>query len=124
MAKLSNNAFGKSFNAFRLETMYPAGPYKWLPQKEGYEKAKRLLSPAVRFGLDEIWTGFPMTFQSLKVELTNEQKEHIRKLKAELQMLTASGKVIDAANESAARQKLLQLSLGAVYDENHDAHTI
>jgi SNF2 family DNA or RNA helicase len=124
LAKLSNNAYGKSFKTFQLETMYPAGPYKWLPQKEGYEKAKRLLSPAVRFGLDEVWTGFPMTFQSRRVELTAEQKEHMRKLKSELRVIVKSGQAITAMNESAARQKLLQLSLGAVYDGEHFAHMV
>lgn len=124
MAKLSNNAFGKSFKTFQLETMYPAGPYKWLPQKDGYDKAKRLLSPAVRFALDEIWTGFPMTYQRRAVELTAEQKEHMRKLKSELQIMTKSGQAIDAMNESAARQKLIQISLGAVYDSDHIAHIV
>ena len=124
LAKLSNNAFGKSFKTFQLETMYPVGPYKWLPQKDGYDKAKRLLTPAVRFDLDEIWSGPPMTFQRRMVELTAEQKEHIRKLKSDLQMVVSSGKAIDAMNESAARQKLIQLSLGAVYDGEHVAHLV
>ena len=119
-----NNAFGKSFKTFQLETMYPAGPYKWLPQKEGYDKARRLLSPAVRFGLDEIWSGPPMTFQRRMVELTAEQKEHMRKLKSELQLIVKSGQAITAMNESAARQKLIQLSLGAVYDGDHVAHLV
>ena len=124
LAKLSNNAYGKSFNGFRLETMLQVSQYKWVPQKDGYDKAKRLLTPAVRFGLDEIWDGPPMTYQRRKVELTAEQKEHMRKLKTELQIIAKSGQAIDAANESAARQKLIQLSLGAVYDGNHVAHLV
>ena len=124
MAKLLNNAYGKSFKTFQLETMYPAGPYRWLPQREGYDKAKRLLTPAVRFSLDEIWAGPPMTFQRRMVELTPEQKEHMRKLKSELQMIVKSGQAITAMNESAARQKLIQLSLGAVYDGDHVAHIV
>lgn len=124
MAKLSNNAYGKSFKTFQLETMYPAGPYRWLPQKEGYERAKRLLTPAIRFALDEIWAGPPMTFQRRMVELTAEQKEHMRKLKSDLQMIVSSGQAITAMNESAARQKLIQLSLGAVYDGDHVAHIV
>jgi hypothetical protein len=124
MAKLSNNAFGKSWTGFRLETMIKATDFKWVPQKDGYDKARRLLTPAIRFGLDEIWTGFPMTFQRRKVELTEEQKKEMARLRRDLQVVAQSGQAISATNESAARQKLIQLSLGAVYDENHKAHLI
>jgi hypothetical protein len=124
MAKLSNNAYGKSFKRFQTETMFSAGPYKWLPRNDGYAQAKRLLLPAVRFALSDIWDGPPMTTQRRRVELTSEQKEHMRKLKSELQMIVKSGQAITAMNESAARQKLIQLSLGAVYDGDHFAHPV
>lgn len=124
MAKLSNNAFGKSWTGFRLETMIKVTEFKWLPQKDGYDKARRILTPAVRFGLDEIWDGPAMTFQRRRVELTDAQKLEMKRLKAELQVIAASGHAISAANESAARQKLIQLSLGAIYDDRHNVHLI
>ena len=50
LAKMVNNAFGKSFKSFQAETMYK--PYelgfKWLPHRDGYEKAAALLSPSIR----------------------------------------------------------------------------
>ncbi len=73
IAKLSNNAFGKSWTGFRLETMIKISEFKWVPQKDGYDKARRLLTPAIRFGLDEIWDGPPMTVQRRKIELTEGQ---------------------------------------------------
>lgn len=124
MAKLSNNAHGKSFTKFRLETMFKVTEFKWVPQKDGYDKARRLLTPAIRFGLDEIWEGPPMTVQRRKVELTEDQKKEMKRLRNELQVIAASGHAISAVNESAARQKLIQLSLGAVYDGEHVAHLI
>jgi superfamily II DNA or RNA helicase len=127
IAKLSNNAYGKSWTGFRLETMIKVSEFKWVPQKDGYIKARRLLTPAIRFDLDEIWTegaDLPMTFQRRKVELTEDQKKEMKRLKQELQVVAASGHAISAANESAARQKLIQLSLGAVYDSEHKAHFI
>jgi hypothetical protein len=124
MAKLANNAFGKSWTGFRLDTMVKVTDFKWVPQKDGYEKARRILTPAVRFTLDEIWGGPPMTVQRRRVDLTEDQKKEMRRLKTELQIIAASGQAISAANESAARQKLIQLSLGAIYDENHVAHFI
>jgi hypothetical protein len=124
MAKLSNDAFGKSYGRFRLETMIKVNEFKWVPQKDGYDKARRLLTPAIRFGLDEIWQGPAMTFQRRMVDLTEEQKKEMKRLRTELQILSQSGHAISAANESAARQKLIQLSLGAVYDGEHVAHLI
>jgi hypothetical protein len=124
MAKLSNNAFGKSWTGFRLETMIKVSEFKWVPQKDGYDKARRILTPAIRFGLDEIWEGPAMTFQRRMVELTEDQKREMKRLRNELQVLSQSGHAISAANESAARQKLIQLSLGAIYDGEHVAHLI
>ena len=124
MAKLSNDAYGKSFKRFQAETMIKFSEFKWVPQKDGYAQAKRLLSPAVRFALSDVWNGPPMTTQRRRVDLTAEQKEHMKKLKNELQMIVKSGQAITAMNESAARQKLIQLSLGAVYDGDHFAHLV
>lgn len=124
MAKLSNNAFGKSWTGFRMETMVKITEFKWVPQKDGYDKARRILTPAIRFSLDEIWDGPPMTIQRRKVELTESQKTEMKRLKNELQVIASSGHAISAANEAAARQKLIQLSLGAIYDGDHVAHLI
>lgn len=124
MAKLSNNAFGKSWTGFRLETMVKVSEFRWVPQKDGYDKARRILTPAIRFGLDEIWDGPPMTIQRRKVELTEAQKTEMKRLKNELQVIAGSGHAISATNEAAARQKLIQLSLGAIYDGDHVAHLI
>lgn len=123
MAKLANNAFGKSFNAFQLESMIKVSNFLWKPQKDGYDKARRLLTPAVRFSLDDIWDGPEMTIQRRKVDLTDEQKKLMLQLKNELQVQTKAGP-ISAANEAAARQKFIQISLGAIYDANHVAHIV
>lgn len=123
LAKLVNNCFGKSFQSFQLESMIKISLYKWVPQKDGYDKARRLLVPSVRYALDDIWAGPEMTIQRRKVDLTDEQKKLMMQLKNELQIQTKAGP-IDAANEAAARQKFIQISLGAVYDAQHKAHIV
>lgn len=65
-----------------------------------------------------------MTYQTRRVDLTDEQKRLMANLKKSLQVLVKSGQAIDAVNEAAARQKFLQISLGAVYDEKHNVHTV
>lgn len=124
MAQFINNAHGKSFNGFRSEVMHKITQFIWKPQRDGYDKARRLLTPAVRFALDEVWDGPEMTFQRRQVELTPEQKKMLADLKRDLIIITKSGKPIDAANEAAARWKYIQCVLGAVYDEKHEAHAI
>lgn len=124
LAKFVNNAFGKSLTAFKLETMIKVNDFKWVPQKDGYDKARRILTPSVRFALDDVWDGPPMTFQRRKIELTAEQKKAMADLKRDLQVLTRNGAAIAANNEAAARQKFIQISLGMIYDQNHKAHVI
>lgn len=124
MAKLANNAYGKSFDAFQKETMINVSKFKWVPRREGYEVARRLLTPAVRVPITAVWDGPPRTTQQRRVALTAEQVKLMAELKRDLQLTVASGVPITAANEAAARWKFIQISLGAVYDDAHKAHLV
>lgn len=124
LAKMMNNAFGKSFTTFQAETMLKVSQFKFVPQKDGYEKARKLLVPAVRFALNDVWDGPPCTIQKRMVALTDEQKKMMGELKRDLQITLKVGKPISAINEAAARWKFIQISLGAIYDGDHVAHTI
>ena len=125
LAKIVNNAYNKSFTGFRAETMHRIeNTFIWKPVKDGYEKARQLLTPAVRFTLDEIWDGPPMTFQRRQIPLTPEQNKMLQDLKRDLAVAVKGGQTISAANEAAARWKYLQIVLGAVYDEKHTVHRV
>ncbi len=126
LAKLVNNAHNKSFRQFREETMYKIGnmDWNWKPRKEGYELARRLLSPSIRFDISSVWDGPPVTVQQRQVELTPEQKKQIEELKRDMIVTLKSGKQIDAINEAARRTKFLQIVQGAIYDGDHLVHTI
>lgn len=124
MARFINNAHGKSATGFRAEVMIKVSNFIWRPQRDGYDKARRLLTPAVRFALEEIWDAPEMTFQRRQIELTAEQKKAMADLKRDLIIVTKSGKPIDAANEAAARWKFLQIAMGAIYDGDHNVHAI
>lgn len=124
LSKLMSNAFGKSFTSFQMDTMVKVSQFKYVPRADGYEKARRLLQPAVRFALNEIWGGPPSTTQKRMVELTDEQKKLMAELKKDLQIQMKSGALVNATNEAAARQKFMQISLGAIYDSDHKAHYI
>lgn len=124
LAKLLNNAWGKSFTTFQMETMVKVSQFKWVPQKDGYEKARTLLSPSIRYDIRDVWDGPEMTTQQREVGLTEQQKKLMADLKRDLQVVVKQGQPISAANEAALRQKFIQISLGAIYDENHKTHLI
>ncbi len=124
LAKLINNAFGKSMQTFQQESMIKVSNFIWKPQKDGYEKARKLLTPSIRFDIKEVWDGPEMTVQQRQVELTDEQKHHMAALKRDLQVIVKSGQPITAVNEAAVRTKFIQISLGAIYDSEHKSHTI
>jgi hypothetical protein len=126
LAKLMNNAHGKSFKTFQQETMFKPNQFsfRWFPKKGGYEAARQLLVPAIRFDIAQVWQGPEMTMQMRSVELTAEQKQQMATLKRDLQIVLKSGKTIDPVNEGVARGKFLQISLGAIYDDDHTYHTV
>ena|ERR1700675_612030 len=126
LAKLVNNAMGKSNQSFKMETMYQIQPnsFKWLPRKDGYEKARALLKPSIRFEISDVWDGPELTTQQREVELTAEQKKLMADLKKDFVVTVKSGAAISAVNEAAARIKFVQISLGAIYDQNHKVHVI
>lgn len=124
LAKLVNNAFGRSFTSFREETMTKVTNFKWVPRKDGYDQARKLLTPSIRFDIKQIWDGPELTTQQRQVELTAEQKKHFADLKRDLIVTLKSGQPITAANEAAMRTKFIQISLGGIYDSDHVSHPI
>src|SRR6185312_8925870 len=123
LAKLDNNARGESYGSFHNRTMIRLSQFKWMPRAGSYEEARKLLQPAIRFDIRDVWDGPPMTVQQREVELTVEQKKAMAELKRSLQV-TVGIQPITAVNEAAARQKFIQISLGAIYDERHERHLI
>ena len=124
LAKLVNNANGKSFSGFRDETMLKRGPFKWVPKPDGYDKARALLTPSIRFAIEDVWDGPVLTTQQRDVDLTKEQLKLLADLKRDLIIRVNSGKQITAETESSVRWKALQISLGAIYDEKHKWHLV
>jgi SNF2 family DNA or RNA helicase len=124
LAKMVNNAFGKSFTSFREETMMKISNFKWVPRTGSYDIARRMLTPSIRFGITDVWDGPELTTQQRQVELTAEQKKMFADLKRDLQVIVKSGRPITAANEAAVRTKFIQIALGGIYDADHVSHPI
>ena len=123
-ARLVNGARGTSFTGWRDQTMMQISNFKWAPRKGAAEKVKEMLSPAVRFAIEDVWDGPPMVTETRSVELTAEQTKLLREIKNGFVMELKSGKTITAVNEAAVRTKMLQVCQGAVYDEHHNWHAV
>jgi SNF2 family DNA or RNA helicase len=124
LAKLVNNAWGESYHAYHNRVMTRWAQWVWKPKPGANEAARRLLTPAIRVDIKDVWDGPPMTVQQREVPLTDEQARLHRAMKREMHMQLASGQPITAANEAAARLKFIQVSLGGVYDEQHSSHPV
>jgi len=123
LARQVNNAFGESFVSFKQRTMIQVSQYKWIPRAGSNEMARKLLSPAIRFGIEQVWDGPELTYQQRDVELTPQQRELFKSLRNQLQVVV-NNEPITPANEAAARLKFLQISMGAIYDHAHHSHPV
>lgn len=120
LALLVNNAFGESFTAFERRTMVQINDFKKVPARGGYEAAARLLQPAIRFDIKDIWDGPGVTYQLRDIDLTPLQAKMLRELKNQ-KVMELGDRTMAVPNEAVIRNKALQICMGAVYDDKHKA---
>lgn len=123
MAKLVNGAYGETLTSYKGRVMVQFSQFKWVPRAGAHEEAKKLLSPAVRFAIEDCVELPECTMQLRDVELSAEQARAYKEFKKDL-VLQVGGKAITAVNEAVLRMKLIQIACGAIYDQNHVAHLI
>ena len=124
MAKLVNNAHGESYMGYRDRTMQKISLYKWLPKAGATAEAYKLLTPAVRFAIEDCVDLPPITVQQRDVELSPAQNKAYKEMKRDLVIMMKSGEPVTAANEAVLRMKLIQIACGAVYaGKDRQVHT-
>lgn len=112
---------GKRYTAFRNVMQYPVnkGPFvNWVDKPEASKIAYGLLSDLIiHHEFDDVMTQVPaMQHQVLYYELPKKHKKYYDDMRKE-EYLTHKGKVISAVNAGALANKLLQISSGAVYND-------
>ncbi|MDE2097892.1 MAG: DEAD/DEAH box helicase [Patescibacteria group bacterium] len=122
-AKLIRPEYDESYRAFQDRTMHRITQFKWVPKPESVKISASILQPAIRYHRDECLTLPPCVSVMRDVELTNAQKKALAALKTQLAAMVGTGN-INAVNEAALRTKMLQVSLGAVYDSDHNTHKL
>jgi SNF2 family DNA or RNA helicase len=121
LAKLMNGAYGQSYNAYRQEVMTQVSTFKWVPRVGAHQVVQKLLSPAVRFAIEDCVDLPEMVVQARDAEMSSEQAAAYKEFKKEM-VVAVKSQQITAANEGAARMKLIQIACGAVYDHEHNSH--
>lgn len=124
IAKLLNDAKGETKASFKGRTMFQVGMYKWVPRAGANEVVAKVLTPAIRYALEDCVDLPEMTYQTRHAELTAAQKKAMVDFKRDMLLMMQSGEKITAANEAVLRHKFIQLACGEVYDQNHKAHHI
>ena len=124
LAKLTGSNKGESYGSFHNRTMIRLSQFKWMPRAGSYEEARKLLQPAIRYDIKDVWDGPAKTVQQWGVSLTSAQHKAMAELKRNLVVTMQCGTPITAVNEAAVRTKFIQISLGAIYDHGHTAHAV
>ena len=108
-----------SYMAFRDATMDKVGMFKWTPKKSAVDFVHNAMQPSIYFPRDGCIDLPPTTYQTRRVELTQDQKKLYEDLTRKMRVMLEEG-AITAVNEAALRTKLLQVVCGVVYGDDGD----
>lgn len=116
-----------SWTHFRQETMLQVSQFKWVAKNDAAQTVAKILQPSVRYSLDDITELPPVIIRDVEVAIGPRQQQAYAQLKEHASVMLKEGK-ITAANGGVVFSKLLQTSLGWVYDndgkvvelDNHD----
>lgn len=120
---LGNPDIPRYFTAFRHQLMHQITPYKWVPKEGAFEAAYAALKPSIRFRKSDCLDMPPVTFTTLMADMTDEQRKAYEGMKKQL-VAEIRGVPITAAHAATKMQKLVQLSMGVIYDEYSDVHFV
>jgi superfamily II DNA or RNA helicase len=120
LARLVNpSGVPKFATAWRDKTMQKLTQFKWVPKKGAAEAVFDALQPAIRFTKEECTDLPPVLTETREIPLTSQQVKYYRQLKDKM-VMQAAGETITAVNAAAGVSKLLQISAGAAYTDDHE----
>lgn len=120
LAKLVNPKGVPAYaTAWRDKVMNKITTFKWAPKPEAKQLVFDALQPAIRFAKKDCLDLPPVLKTTREVPLTPMQKKYYDKIKSDM-LVIAAGQTISAVNKAAVVNKLLQISCGGVYSEDHD----
>lgn len=120
LARLVNpEGVPKFFTAWRDKVMNKLTMFKWVAKPEAKHLVFDALQPAIRFTKAQCLDLPPVVTVTREVQLTPQQAKYYNLLKEKM-MVYAAGETISAVNAAAVVSKLLQISCGAAYTDDHE----
>lgn len=120
LAKLVNpEGVPKFFTGWRDAVMNKVTQFKWAPKLSAPQMVHNALQPAIRFTKAQCLDLPPVITMVREVPLSPQQAKYYNLLK-ERMMVSAAGETITAVNAAAGVSKLLQISCGAAYTDDHE----
>ena len=105
--------------AWKDKVMQQVTKFKWVPRVNSEQEVFKALQPAIRYTKDECTDLPDVLHQTRDIPLTTQVAMYYQKLKSQM-LIEAAGTVISAVNATSSMSKLLQISGGAVYTDEHD----
>ena len=121
---------GKTVTSYRERYFNPGQRnqhqiFSWKAKQGSNESIKEKISDICISMKAEDYLQLPdITYNTIRVELDSRARESYEEMEKELVLELENGEEIDVVNAAALSNKLLQLSNGAVYDENAKIHEI
>ena len=120
LAKLVNPSGVPRFQtAWRDTVMRQLTRFKWVPKSNAHELVQKALQPAIRFTKKQCLDLPPVLTTTREVPLTPQQSKYYKIIKTQM-LSRVAGETISAVNAAAVVNKLLQISAGAAYTDNHE----
>jgi SNF2 family DNA or RNA helicase len=120
LAKLVNpEGVPKFFTAWRDKVMNKLTMFKWVAKSEAKELVHEALQPAIRYTKAQCLDLPPVVTVVREVPMTPQQVKYYNLIKDKM-LIYAAGETISAVNAAAAVSKLLQISCGAAYTDDHE----
>lgn len=108
---------GMSFKAFKDLTMRQVTQFRWVEKPDANKIAFDAMQPSVRYRRDQCVDLPPLTYSFRSVTMAPQTKRAYVTMMKKLHMQSTKG-TITAVNAGVLLNKLLQISLGWVYDDN------
>jgi SNF2 family DNA or RNA helicase len=109
----------KFFTAWRDKVMNKVTAFKWAPKATAKDQVHEALQPSIRFTKSQCLDLPPVVTETREVEMSAQQRKYYNMLK-ERMLIQAAGETISAINAAAEVSKLLQISAGAAYTDDHE----
>lgn len=120
LAKMVNpEGVPRRMSSWQEKVMRQITRFKWSPKPESRTIVFDALQPAIRYEKADCLDLPEVTYQTREVPLSPQVQKYYNELKKEM-LIKAVGEQITTVNAAAALNKLLQISGGAVYTDNHN----